>query len=156
MDNLPILEMDVSQRPSDLRAQLDAVDRRKLAEQAYPRVDVAYERVAHSRWRRRRCGRGILTDFAMGETDPEECGERYHRRAHHPGPGRGPRGAGTPWPRVRPILKSPFAVFVDTTTCDPCVNRHFRPAHILRGLGKNVNAAELVEKLVPHRSRYLL
>jgi hypothetical protein len=47
-----------------------------------------------------------------------------------------------------PILNRPFAVFVARTTCDRFVNRHFRPAHILRELGKSVNATELVEKLV--------
>ena len=41
VDDLPILEVDLGQRPSDLRAQLDAVDGRKLPEQADPRVDVA-------------------------------------------------------------------------------------------------------------------
>ena len=65
MDNLPILEMDLGKRTSDLRTQFDAVDRRKLAEQAYPSVDVAYERLAHRHLCGWHLGRGSLAAFAM-------------------------------------------------------------------------------------------
>ena len=141
------------------------VDRRELAEQADPRVDVARERLAHRHlrgWHRRR---GSLTASAIGEANPEDCRERYHRRAHHPGPGRGPRGGRTPGSfgvrpiadfvhrAVRPILNSPFAVLVGRMPCDRFINRHLRPARALRGLRRNANAAEFIEKLVPHRSR---
>jgi hypothetical protein len=54
---------------------------------------------------------------------------------------------------AKPILNRPFAVLVERTICDPFVNRHFHPPRTLRGLGKNVNAVEFIEKLVPHRSR---
>jgi hypothetical protein len=54
---------------------------------------------------------------------------------------------------AKPILNRPFAGLVERTTCDPFVYRHFHPPRTLRGLGKNVNAAEFIEKLVPHRSR---
>src|SRR4029077_5696809 len=101
----------------------------------------------------------------MKESDPEECGERDHHGARYPPPGRGPGGGRTPSPfdvrpiagivRVAapPILHSAFAVFVERTTCAPFIDRYFRPARTLRILGENVNAAELVEKLVPHRRR---
>ncbi len=140
MDNLPILEMDLGKRTSDLGTQFDAVDRRELAEQADLRVDVACERLAHSHLRGWHLRRGSLTASAIGEANPEDCRERYHRRAHHPGPDRGPRGG------------RPFAVLVERTTCDPLVNRHFQPPGARRGLGKNLNAAEFIEKLAPHRS----
>ena len=47
MDDLSILEMDLGQRAADLGPQLDAIDRRKLAEEADPRVDIAQQRLAH-------------------------------------------------------------------------------------------------------------
>src|ERR1700724_1542892 len=78
MDDLPILEMDLGKRASDLRTQFDAVDRRELAEHADPRVDVACERLAHRHLRGWHLRRGSLTASAIGESNPKECRERYH------------------------------------------------------------------------------
>ena len=47
VDDLAVLEMDLGERAADLGAQLDAIDRRELAKEADPRVDIAHERPAH-------------------------------------------------------------------------------------------------------------
>src|SRR6266403_614536 len=49
--------------------------------------EVACERLAHRHLRGWHCGRGSRAAFAMGEANPEDCRERYHRRAQQPGPG---------------------------------------------------------------------
>ena len=47
MDDVPILEVYPGKRAADLRAELNLVDRRKLAEEAQPRIELAYQRLAH-------------------------------------------------------------------------------------------------------------
>jgi hypothetical protein len=54
---------------------------------------------------------------------------------------------------VGPILNSPLAMLVGRMPGDRFINRYLGPARALRGLRRNVNAAEFIEKLVPHRSR---
>ncbi len=104
MDDLPILEMELGQRATDLRPQLEAVDRRKLAEEAYPRVDLAQKRLAHRHARQGHWHRCSLAALAVGEADPEEYRERDHHRPCHPGPPPGSPRGGTFSPLgVRPI-----------------------------------------------------
>src|SRR4029077_2168926 len=131
VDDLPILEMELGERAADLRPQLDAVGRRKLAEETYPRVDLAQERRAHRHARRWHWYRGSLAALAVGETDPEECRERDRRRPHYPGPRPGSRSGRALSPfGDRPIAdiihlatplipKSPFAAYGEGTACVP-------------------------------------
>jgi hypothetical protein len=66
--------MNLGQRTSHLGAQLDTIDGRKLAEQAYSRVDVTNERLAHGHSRGRHlCSRAAR---AMSEANPNQCCER--------------------------------------------------------------------------------
>jgi hypothetical protein len=47
---------------------------------------------------------------------------------------------------VRPILNSPLAMLVVRMPGDRFIDRYLRPARALRGLRRNVNAAEFIEK----------
>jgi hypothetical protein len=52
MDDVPILEAYSGERAADLSAELNLVDRRKLAEEAQARVKLAYQGLAHHHLRR--------------------------------------------------------------------------------------------------------
>ena len=52
MDDVPILEVYSRKRAADLSAELNLVDRRKLAEEAQPRIKLAYQRLAHHHLRK--------------------------------------------------------------------------------------------------------
>jgi len=86
MHDLPILEMDLGKRPTNLRTQLDPVDRRKLAEKANPRIDVPQDWLAHRYLGNRRLGRGGLGSFGVEKTKPNQDRERYNSRTYKPKP----------------------------------------------------------------------
>src|SRR5260370_35660816 len=70
--------MDFGQRSAHLRPQLDPVDRRELAEEAGPDIDLALQRLAdgHDRGGRRR--RHSRVSAVGGEAEPfEERPRRY-------------------------------------------------------------------------------
>jgi hypothetical protein len=74
MDDVPILEFYSSKRAAHLSAELNVVDRRKLAEEAQPRIKLAHERLAHGHlreWRSRR--RGIRAAYGIRVSNPCNC-----------------------------------------------------------------------------------
>ena len=52
MDDVPILEVYSRKRAADLSAELNAIDRRKLAEEPQPRIKLAHNRLAHHHLRK--------------------------------------------------------------------------------------------------------
>lgn len=69
--DLTVLEVNLGQRATDLRAQFHAIDCRELAEKANPRINLAPQRLADCD-RRRRCRRGgCLAAPAKSKTDVE-------------------------------------------------------------------------------------
>ena len=77
MDDVPILEVYAGKRAADLSAELNLVDRRKLAEEAQARIEVAYQWLAHGYLRewllRREGGRAV---YAIGFGNPRDCCDR--------------------------------------------------------------------------------
>ncbi len=121
LDDLAVHEMDLGQRAADLRAQLDAVDRRELAQQTDLGVDVACERPAY-RYRRRRNGRLCRRrGCSLPELERRRTGDQRHQcEASHPKPSRS-RRSGLPgqFIGIRPFahivhLAAPFVQLVQT------------------------------------------
>src|SRR5689334_10517222 len=79
MDNVSILEVYFSKRAPHLSAELNVVDRRKLAEEAQPRIKLAHERLAHGHlreWRSRR--RRIRAVYGIRVSNPCNCDDCDH------------------------------------------------------------------------------
>ena len=103
MHDLAVLEMDLSQRAADLRAQLDPVDGGELAEEAGPGIDLALQRLADCH---RQSGRGYrprLVGVVRRKGEPCKQ-EDKHRR----GTDRG-RSKGSPSARARGPLIERFS-----------------------------------------------
>src|SRR5262249_5717445 len=65
VDDVSILEINPRQCPTDLGAQLDPLDRRKLTEESQSRINFAHERLAHDYlWK----GRGSSRDGRVAPT----------------------------------------------------------------------------------------
>jgi hypothetical protein len=86
MHDLPILETDLGKRPANLRTQLHAVDSRKLAQKANPRVDVPQDGLANRHLENWRLGRSRLGSFGVEKTKPTQDCERYDSRTCKPKP----------------------------------------------------------------------
>ena len=84
MHDLPVLEMDLGQRAADLGPQLDPVDRRELAEETGPDIDLALQGLAdgHDRGGRRR--RHSLVSAVGREAEPGEEQPRRYGGADRP------------------------------------------------------------------------
>ena len=90
LDDVAILEMDLGQGAADLRAQLDLVDRRELAEESQARIELVLERRADDDLRK--LGRpGMIRGFAwLQRVDrPGEAGRRNRRSGADPDLARG-------------------------------------------------------------------
>jgi hypothetical protein len=85
MDDVPILEVYSRKRAADLSAQLDIVDRRKLAKEAQACFKIAHERPAHSHlrewcwWRR-----GGWAFYAVGVGKPYDHNGRDYQCGDSP------------------------------------------------------------------------
>ena len=152
MDNLPILEMDLSKRTSDLRTQFDAVDR-----QNWPSKPIRASTSRTSGLLTVTCAGGICPEAAW---PPSRC-EKPTQKSAASAITAVPTTQDQAEDRAAPERLGPSASGRSSIARSPCssIGRPatlssidtFVSAHIFRGLGKNVNAAELVEKLVPHR-----
>ena len=92
--DLPVLEMDLGQRTAHLGPQLDPVDRRELAEETGPDIDLALQGLADGHdWGGRRRSRGRVSGVGR---KPEPGGDEAERC-------RGADGQGPPSPPAPPV-----------------------------------------------------
>ena len=87
MDYVPILEVYSGKRAADLGAELNLIDRRKLAKEAQARIELAYERLAYGylhEWLLQR--RGAWVVYAIGFGNPRDCGGRDDSCGSSPNP----------------------------------------------------------------------
>jgi len=95
VDDLPVLEMDFGERAADLGPELDPVDRRELAEEAGPGIDLALQGLADCHQRSRGRHRHRLACSAGRKSDVDKQRSKHRRcsdRGRSPGPpARSPR-----------------------------------------------------------------
>src|SRR4051794_25296084 len=99
LDDLPVLKMQFRECPPNLRAQLNAINGRELAEEADLRIDLALQWRTHGHLREWSSGLSRMLAAAIAKAEPGDARERRGADTDDPGPSDPAAARGDRWLR---------------------------------------------------------